>query len=138
MVVLYDRLGNSFCFSSSAWQEVLTGARRCGWEPRGTIPPPRQWELQGTESARIPWDGNYSRPAGQTVLAEDAESLGHAIEMGLAPDSGDQALGDFVAFCRQRGFLISSREFVAEPRTIGTLLEFPRRGRTKMPIGRAS
>jgi hypothetical protein len=138
MVVLYDRLGNSFRFAPAAWRELLEAATRCGWRPQGTSSPPAQWNLDRTDSERIPWDGNYSRPAGQMVGPEDAESLGRAIESGLTLRSGDQALRDFVAFCRQRGFLISSQEFVAEPRSAGTLIEMPRRSRTKMPIGRAS
>ena len=137
MVVLYDRLGNSFCFSSSAWQEVLTSARRCGWEPKGTASPPPRWALDTTDSESIPWDGNYSRPEGQLVLPDDAESLGRAVK-SVALEREDKTLGEFAMFCGQRGFLISSKEFVVQPRTEGTLFAFPSPRRMKTPVGRAS
>ena len=136
MVVLYDRMGNSFCFSPGAWLEVVASAKRCGWEPKGTKSPPPTWDLDQSESERIPWDGNYSRPAGQIVLADDAESMGRAIALGLDLENDDKTLREFVTFC-QNGFLISSKEFVVGPRTAGTLIPFPR-PRVTTPIGRAS
>ena len=111
MVVLFNRFGESFSFSTHTWTKLLAIARRYGWTPSGTIAPPKAWDLDHPEPVSFTWDGNYSRPAGQTVRPQDAHSLGQAIERALAanPQRGTKKdrLRAFTIFCRDRGFILS-------------------------------
>jgi hypothetical protein len=72
------------------------------------------------------------------VLPDDAESLGRAVKSVALERDDDETLREFATFCGQRGFVISSKEFVVQPRTEGTLIAFPSPRRTKTPVGRAS
>jgi hypothetical protein len=51
---------------STLWGRARYDARQAGWKPAETL---------GVDG----WLGNYDRPAGQTVTAEDAAALGHAL-----------------------------------------------------------
>ena len=111
MVVLYNRFGESFSFSTHTWTKLLAIASRYGWKPSGTIAPPKTWDLDHPKPVSITWDGNYSRPSGQTVRPKDAQCLGQAIERALAAEprrgTKKQRLRAFTVFCRERGFILS-------------------------------
>jgi hypothetical protein len=112
MVHLYNRLGDCLSFSSAAWEEVLYNARIHGWKASGTMPPPAPFTLDPAPSETLTWDGNYTRPRGQTVLPDDAIALSAAVERALTLDTDwslnhRSALRSFAPFCRQRGFLVS-------------------------------
>ena len=122
MVVLYNRLSNCMSFSNEGWIEVLSNATRYGWKAGGTLPPPAPFDPHSPTSESITWDGNYSRPLGQTVVPEDATALAAAVERALAqgaPWNFNHAsvLQALTAFCRQRGFLVSSRLFLNPSRS---------------------
>ena len=116
MVHLYNRLGDRRSFSASAWKEVLDNAGANGWQARGTVPPPPLSRLDAPCSETVTWDGNYTRPLGQTVTPDDASALAAAIEKALLSGADwsrnrRSALRAFTSFCRQRGFLVSSQAF---------------------------
>jgi hypothetical protein len=112
MVILYNRLGERFAFSQIRWSKLLESAHRHGWAPKGTSPPPRGWDLDAGP-VTFTWDGNYSRPVGQSVQADDSLGLASAIERSLAAGtehpSTKERLLSFAAFCRQRGFVVLSQ-----------------------------
>ncbi len=111
MIVLCNRFGESFSFSTHTWKKVLTIASGYGWKPSGTIAPTKTWDLDHPEPVSLTWDGNYSRPTGQTVRPDDAQSLGEAIERALAAHPQRATKRDrlraFTIFCRDRGFILS-------------------------------
>lgn len=113
-------------FSRDAWTRVLRLGLFYGWQPMGTRAP-SMMEIHGYHAES--WDGNYLTNDGQIVLAEDALSLGSALERSLddIPDfelvyqHGDlsrinpfeyfageekQRLAEFIKFCRLGSFLI--------------------------------
>ncbi len=117
MVFLYNRLGDCLSFSSAGWEEVLANASIYGWKAVGTLPPPGRFDPDSSGSESVTWDGNYSRPVGQTVLPADAVALAAAVERALtlrAPWKVNPAsvLRDLTSFCQQRGFLVSSQLFI--------------------------
>ena len=119
MVHLFDHLGNCLSFSSAAWKEVLDNAGAHGWKARGTIHPPAQFALDSPCSETITWDGNYTRPLGQTVAPDDALALSAAVERALVFTTDwnvnrRSKLRTFIGFCRQRGFLVSSQPFTSQ------------------------
>lgn len=110
MVTLYDPLGQGLSFSKAAWEELLATASRYGWTSKGTVAPPLSLDCLAAQ--RDNWDGNYSCPAGQTVVPKDAQALataiGQALENGAEWKFNDeQSLRTFMSFCQNRGFLIS-------------------------------
>jgi hypothetical protein len=116
MVVLYNRLAEMCCFTAAAWQELLVLASRYGWKPRGSAPPPSQFNLDVVEAVRNSWDGNYSRPRSQTVLPEDANAMSRAVAHALASGArwkvnDEKTLREFTLFCQERGFVVSSTLF---------------------------
>jgi len=117
MVFLYNRLSDCMSFSSAGWKEVLAKASMYGWKAAGTLPPPRRFDLDSSASETLTWDGNYSRPVGQTVLPEDASALAAAVERALTLGARwklnhTSALHALTSFCQQRGFLVSSQLFI--------------------------
>ena len=115
MVFLYNRFGESMFFSAAAWQEILDNASEYGWNSAGTLPPPASFDL-ATPPETLTWDGNYTRALGQTVEPDDAIGLAAAVwrasQSGAEWHSnGASVIRSFPAFCRQRGFLISSNGF---------------------------
>ena len=110
MVVLWNRFGESVSFSTHTWTRLLAIARRYGWTPSGTMAP-GALDIDHPEPVSFTWDGNYSRPTGQTVRPQDAHSLGHAIELALAANpqraAKKERLRAFTLFCRDRGFILS-------------------------------
>jgi len=123
MVFLYNRLGDCFSFSTARWEEVLANANAYGWKAAGTLPPPARFDLDVSRPETVTWDGNYTRPLGQTVSPDDAAALAAAVERALTftaewkvnPGSRQRA---FASFCRQRGFLVSSSLFISRPSVI--------------------
>ncbi len=71
---------------STLWGRARYDARQLGWKPAETLAPP------GVDG----WLGNYDRPAGQMVTAEDAAALGSALGRidvgGLAVGQVDELL----------------------------------------------
>jgi hypothetical protein len=120
MVHLYNRLGDRLSFSAAAWREVLDNASTHGWKATGTIRPPARFALDSPRSETITWDGNYTRPLGQTVTPDDALALSAAVERALTFGTDWNInhrswLRAFVSFCQQRGFLVSSQPFTNLP-----------------------
>jgi hypothetical protein len=120
MVFLYNRLGDCLWFSSAGWNEVLENAGIFGWKAKGTMPPPASIDLASVSSETITWDGNYTRPLGQSVAPDDASALAAAVERASASGAvwtanRRSALRAFASFCQQRGFLVSSNRFVNPP-----------------------
>ncbi|HUE99280.1 MAG TPA: hypothetical protein VMN99_08485 [Anaerolineales bacterium] len=66
-------------FSRQFWSKALELARLYGWQPMGTHPP-SQYDFHKLGSE---WDGRYLTNDGQIVKAEDALSLGAALERSL-------------------------------------------------------
>src|SRR5579862_3543963 len=122
MVHLYNRLGDCLSFSTAAWKELLDNASIHGWKAMGTIHPPARYVLDTPRSETITWDGNYTRPLGQTVTPDDASALAAAVDRALTFGSNwninrRSALRAFFSFCQQRGFLISAQSFTNRPPT---------------------
>lgn len=113
-------------FSRESWTKVLSLGMFYGWQPMGTRVP-SMTEIHGFHAES--WDGTYLTNDGQIVVAEDALSLGLALEKSLddIPDfnlesysidlskinpfeyfAGDEKhrLEDFIKFCRLGSFLI--------------------------------
>ena len=113
-------------FSRESWTKLLSLALFYGWQPMGTRVP-SMTEVHGFEIEY--WDGTYLTNDGQIVVAEDALSLGMALEKSLddIPDfnldeylldldritpfeyfagEGKHQLTDFIKFCRLGSFLI--------------------------------
>ncbi len=67
------------------WSRALQLAMRWGWHPRGTAPPlaPSTATEPMGEKAEPCWNGRYSQPCGQYVLAADAARLAYALERAL-------------------------------------------------------
>ncbi|HEX6033341.1 MAG TPA: hypothetical protein VFY83_02860, partial [Anaerolineales bacterium] len=109
-----------------SWTKVLSLGMFYGWQPMGTRVP-SMTEIHGFHDEA--WDGTYLTNDGQIVVAEDALSLGLALEKSLddipdfnldhySPDlskinpfeyfAGDEKdrLKDFIKFCRLGSFLI--------------------------------
>src|ERR1041385_6346576 len=130
MVVLYNRRGDSVCFSTLGWQELLTCATRYGWKPSGTTAPAETWNIDYPPSERTPWDGNYSIPAGQLVGSKDATELAEAVERALVSEADWQTDGAtlrrFTIFCQQRGFLVSATRFVPGAGATPRVIAFPK------------
>jgi hypothetical protein len=113
MVHLYNRLGDCLSFSTAGWKEVLDNAGAHGWKGMGTIRPPAEFLLDLPCSETVTWDGNYTRPLGQTVSPDDALALSAAIDRALTLGADWNVnrrarLRAFSSFCHQRGFLVSS------------------------------
>jgi hypothetical protein len=122
MVYLHNRLGDCLSFSTPAWKEVLDNAGAHGWKAMGTIRPPARNVLDSPSSETITWDGNYTRPLGQTVSPGDALALSAAIDRALMLGSDwninrRSSLREFTSFCQQRGFLVSAQQFTNRPST---------------------
>jgi hypothetical protein len=113
-------------FSRESWTKLLSLGIFYGWQPMGTRVP-SMTEIHGFESEH--WDGTYLTNDGQIVVAEDAFSLGIALEKSLddIPDfnlevyltdlsrinpfeyfagNEKQQLIDFIGFCKLGSFLI--------------------------------
>jgi hypothetical protein len=113
-------------FSRESWTKLLSLGLFYGWQPMGTRAP-SMMEIHGFHAEY--WDGTYLTNDGQIVVAEDALSLGMALERSLddIPDfnldyylvdlskvnpfeyfagTGKRQLTDFVKFCRLGSFLI--------------------------------
>jgi len=109
MVVLYNRHGESFHFSSVGWRSILNTAMTYGWKPAGTAAPPVPLDPDCPLGEKNAWDGNYYRPQGQTALPKDAEELAAALERAAASGVGLKSVWrQFPAFCRNRGFVIEA------------------------------
>ena len=98
--------GRHFRATLVAWDRLLQLAVEAGWQPQGTEAPD---ERDGV------WDGEglaaYCSNDGQYVSAEDAASLGDALDWALADDYDEERLPtayvrEFITFCRGGGFLI--------------------------------
>ena len=83
----------------AVWQDALRIARRAGWTPAGTKPPPA--EAGGSDETWGYWD--YSSPMGQEVTAQDACALGDALERGAAEAGEPGRFAQIVELCRTSG-----------------------------------
>ena len=113
-------------FTRGSWTRILSLALFYGWQPMGTRVP-SMTEIHGFHAEA--WDGTYLTNDGQVVVAEDALSLGMALEKALddipdfnlddySPDlskvnpfeyfAGEEKdqLVDFIKFCKLGSFLI--------------------------------
>jgi len=131
MVRLYNRLGDCLSFSAAAWKEVLDNAGAHGWKATGTIRPPAKYVLDSPRSETITWDGNYTRPLGQTVSPDDALALSTAVERAMTFGTDwninhRSALRAFISFCHQRGFLVSAQPFTNRPPTTALAFHYKR------------
>ena len=113
-------------FSRDSWTRILGLGMFYGWQPMGTRVP-SMTEIHGFDIDY--WDGTYLTNDGQIVVAEDALSLGNALEKSMddIPDfnlevnrldlktitpfeyfagNGKVQLTDFIKFCRLGSFLI--------------------------------
>jgi len=66
-------------FSRQSWTKALELARLYGWKPMGTLPP----AIHQFYKHEADWNGTYLTNDGQTVKAEDADSLAAALERSL-------------------------------------------------------
>jgi hypothetical protein len=129
MVHLYNRLGDCVSFSTAEWKEVLDNAGTHGWKATGTIRPPARYVLDSPHSETITWDGNYTRPLGQTVSPDDALALSAAVDRALMFGTDwninhRSSLRAFVSFCQQRGFLVSAQQFTNPPPAIEPVIRY--------------
>lgn len=113
-------------FDRESWTRILSLGIFYGWQPMGTRVP-SMTEIHGFDDEY--WDGTYLTNDGQIVVAEDALSLGIALEKSLddIPDfdleyypldrdpvtpfayfagDGKRQLEDFIRFCELGSFLI--------------------------------
>jgi hypothetical protein len=107
-MLLVNQSGQQLEIEASAWSELLHLAVLHGWTPRGTAPPPVDFD----SGRRDRWAGSYDEGAGQMVSRDDAAGLALAVsEAGLDPDSfrhfGENELERAVSFLRSGPFLLT-------------------------------
>jgi hypothetical protein len=66
-------------FSRQSWAKALELAQFYGWRPMGTRPP----SVHDFHRLNADWSGTYLTNDGQTVKAEDASALAHALYKAL-------------------------------------------------------
>ena len=101
--------GKMYCFSMSAWRQLLELALRGGWVPAGTLLPEKDNRQIPIDNGRwnVNWGGHYCSNDAQFVTAEDAANLTIALER-ILPDMPDHnVILHFIGFARNSdGFWI--------------------------------
>lgn len=119
-MILYHATGAAFIIDSSRWGQALDLARRHGWRPAGTLPPPADFEKEPAQ----PWPAAYDTPLGQEVTRADAACLAQSLARALpaVPDPALRAACEGLALFGSRGgFIVCS-----SPEDAGGLLELAR------------
>ena len=107
-VILYGPTGNRLALGLARWLAILDLAVQCRWKAAGTIAPPVQFDEEDGRVLRPKcWTGDYRTPAGQTVTRADASRMATALGSSVQAQA-DSALVEFLTFCEQGGFTISS------------------------------
>ena len=107
-VILYGPTGNRLALSLARWLAIVDLAVQCRWKAAGTIAPPVQFDEEDGRVLRPKcWTGDYRTPAGQTVTRADASRMATALGSSVQAQA-DSALVEFLTFCEQGGFTISS------------------------------
>jgi len=61
------------------WQRILEQARKWGWQPQATLPPPISFDPQPEAAQGQPWRGDYLPAMGQTIRESDTRALAAAL-----------------------------------------------------------
>src|SRR5205809_7044118 len=85
-VTIHDEHGD-FVVPAQIWLNMLTCARRYGWNPAGTKPPSLGFLDPRIEARWVGWGRRYFPAEGQTITARDAKVIAAALTKALADPS---------------------------------------------------
>lgn len=105
-MILYNQSGEALHMLEEDWWQLCESAKRYGWKPAGTQPPPLRLDIDRPErSPAKPWNHDYRLPQGQTVLRQDARALAAALR-GVNELALSTLLEEFIDFCERGGFIL--------------------------------